>query len=267
MKKPMADNCSRPNVPVNCQACPIRHLTICQPLQDENLGVVETFKIGDFVLPAGSLLYRQGEPGSRLYNLLDGWVVLHQVLRSGSHQILDFALPGRFLGYRPDLDGPLTHSAECLTDVSVCIFPQQHFHMLIERHPVLAVRLSQVVTQDLEVSYDRLANIGSRSTQAGIAHLLLDLCARLRDGPMSCGQVIEIPLNQNHIADALGCTSAYVSQMLKLLRKQRLLSFGNGQLQILDLKGLAEFADIEAPSADGRQNRRLLTPEISSTTQ
>lgn len=245
MKKPTADNRSQPNVPVNCQACPIRHLTICQPLHDKDLGIVETFKIGDFVLPAGSLLYRQGEPCSRLFNLLDGWVFLHQVLQSGSHQILDFALPGRFLGYRPDLDGPSTHSAECLTDVSVCVFPQQDFHALIERHPALAIRLSRLVARDLAVARDHLTNIGSRSAQARIAHLLLDLCARLRHSRLvSGGQVIEIPLTQNHIADALGCTNAYVSQMLKQLRNRRLLSFENGRLQILDPEGLAELADV-----------------------
>jgi CRP-like cAMP-binding protein len=251
MKKSTADKGSQPNVPANCQVCPIRHLTVCEPLQDKDLGIVENFKIGDFVLPAGSQLYRQGETGSRLYNLLDGWVVLHQVLRSGSHQILDFALPGRFLGYRPDLDGPSAHTAECLTDVSVCVFPQQHFHALVERHPAIAIRLSRLVARDLAAAQDHLTNIGSRSAQARIAHLLLDLCARLRRFDLvPCGQAMEIPLTQNHIADALGCTNAYVSQMLKQLRKRCLLSFENGRLQILDPEGLAEFADVGAPSMD-----------------
>lgn len=268
MKKPMPDSHSQPSIPVNCQACPVRHLTICQPLPDKELQIVDTFKIGDFVLPAGSLLYRQGEPVSRLFTVLGGWVVLHQVQRSGSLQILDFALPGRFLGYRPDLNESSTHSAECLTDVSVCVFPRQRFHALIERHPVLATRLSGLVAQDLALAQGSLANIGSRPAQARIAHLLLDLCARLRESRLvHDGQAIEIPLTQSHIADALGCTNAYVSQMLKQLRKRCLLNFENGRLQILDPNGLAELADFNVLSLDQPAKPRPAHGEIYSTTR
>ena len=251
MNKPMAINHSQPSIPDNCLACPIRHLTVCQPLADEDLGIVETFKIGDFVLPRGSLLYRQGELVSQLFNVLDGWVVLYHVQRSGSLQILDFVLPGRFLGYRPDLDSPSDHSAECLTDISVCVFPQRPFQTLIERHPVLATRLSQLVARDLARAHDHLANIGSRPAQARIAHLLLDICTRLRHSQlMPNGQAVEIPLTQKHIADAMGCTNAYVSQMLKQLRQQRLLNFENGQLKILDPGGLAKLVDDSIPAMD-----------------
>lgn len=235
-----------PHVPAGCQECPIRPLTICQPLADSELGLVSTFKTGDVVLPAGSMLYRQGEPCSKLYNLLDGWVVVYRVLRSGRHQIVDFALPGRFLGCEPDLSAPMSYTAECLTDVAVCVFPRRPFPELVATNPGLAVRLAWLNLRDLMVARNNLTNVGARPADARIAHLLAGLCVRLRRRQLTpCSRDIEIPLTQNHIADALGLSNVYVSQTLKQLREQGVLDFKNRRLRILDLDGLVELAELD----------------------
>ena len=234
-----------PAVPTSCWQCPVKDLTLCQPLKEERLNIVQTFKRGDRILPAGSHLFRPGESCPELYNLLDGWVALYQVLESGGWQILGFALPGAFLGQQPHLDAPMLYGVECLTDVAVCVFPRREFPTLIKDHPDLAIRLAQLNIQATVLAYDHLTNIGSRSARARVAHLLLDLCFRLRGGQLSeDDNEIDIPLTQHHIADALGLTSVYVSQTLKQLREQNLLLFKNGRLQILDPDVLANIAEV-----------------------
>ncbi len=234
-----------PAVPASCWQCPVKDLTLCQPLKEERLSIVQTFKKGDRILPAGSQLFRPGEVCPELYNLLDGWGALYQVLESGDWQILGFALPGAFLGQQPHLDAPMLYGVECLTDVAVCVFPRREFPKLIKDHPDLAIRLAQLNIQATVLAYDHLTNIGSRSARARVAHLLLDLCLRLRGGQLSeDDNEIDIPLTQHHIADALGLTSVYVSQTLKQLREQNLLLFKNGRLQILDPDGLANIAEV-----------------------
>ncbi len=233
-----------PAIPANCRECPIRGLTVCQPLEGDHLEIVQRFKLGDRVLRAGSQLYRPGETCTELYNVLDGWVSLYHVLRSGHCQILDFAVPGYFLGYQPDLDAPMQHGAECITDVAVCVFPRQRFAALIEKNPSLAIRLAWLNARDTVIAHEHLTNVGCRPARARMAQLLLELCFRCQR-PVSKDQGYEIPITQHHIADALGLTSVYVSQMLKLLREQRLLVFKNGLLRILDPDGLAEIADID----------------------
>ena len=109
-----------PAVPVDCAHCPISSLTVCQPFHGPQLDIVQSFKVGDRILPAGSQLYAPGQELTELYNLLDGWVLLYRDLESGQRQILDLALPGSFIGYQPDLHLPMLHGAECLTDVAVC---------------------------------------------------------------------------------------------------------------------------------------------------
>ena len=190
-----------PAVPVSCQECPVREATVCQPLEGDRLEIVQRFKSGDRILPAGSQLYRPGETCAELFNLLDGWLMLYRVLESGRFQILDFALPGAFVGYQPDLREPMLHGAECLTDVSVCVFPRRSFPALIEKTPDLAGRLAWLTARDTVIAQEHLTNVGARAARARIARLLLELCSRLRGRKfMLDDQVIEIPLTQQHIA-------------------------------------------------------------------
>jgi len=178
-----------------------------------------------------------------LYNLLDGWIALYRFEQQGRRQILDFALPGSFIGFEPDFSRALLHGAECITDVSVCVFPKSGFHELMESHPPLSRRLLYLISRDKMIAQDHLTNVGSRSAQARIAHLLLSL--HIRATQTDGTRETSIPLTQNHIADALGLTTVYVSQTLKRLREQNVLIFKAGKLEILEPDALADIAEFD----------------------
>lgn len=235
-----------PAVPPDCQGCPIRKSTVCRAFKLEELNVVEDFKTGDRILPAGTTLYQEGEPITELYNLLDGVVVLNRILTSGRRQILEFVLPGAFLGYQPDLKGPMLHGAQCLTDVAVCVFPRHSFPSLMRRHPEVAAHLVSIKARDEARAHNHLTNIGTRASRARLAHLLLELHIRVRRWyPTADDGIVELPLTQDHIADALGLTSVHVNKMLRTLREDGLLRFKNGQLNILDAKRLAAIGELD----------------------
>ena len=235
-----------PAVPVDCAHCPISSLTVCQPFHGPQLDIVQSFKVGDRILPAGSQLYAPGQELTELYNLLDGWVLLYRDLESGQRQILDLALPGSFIGYQPDLHLPMLHGAECLTDVAVCVFPRKPFHGLAKAHPSLLLQLARLTSQDLIRTQDHLTNVGSRPALARIAHFLCEILRRM-NGPHASlpTQVVAIPLTQTHIADALGLTSVYVSKTLREFKEEGVLVFRRGHLTILDPSRLAELAEFE----------------------
>lgn len=239
-----------PTVPISCRECPVQGLTVCQPLSGQRLEIVQNFKKCDRILPAGTPLYRPGDPCGELYNLLDGWVSLYRILATGRRQILDFALPGAFIGYQTDLFGPMLHGAESLTDVAVCVFPRPAFPRLIEDHADLARRLIWLNARDTILAHNHLTNIACRAARSRVAHLLLELCIRARGGRPSNGDLgTEIPLTQHHIADALGLTNVYVSVTLGELRQEGLILFKNGRLQVLDPDRLAAVAGIDDEAA------------------
>jgi CRP-like cAMP-binding protein len=55
------------------------------------------------------------------------------------------------------------------------------------------------------------------------------------------GDVMEFPMTQSHIADALGLTTAHVNRMFAELRSEGILTFGSGQLTIHNPARLAEL--------------------------
>ncbi len=235
------------NIPSNCRTCGVRDEALCAPLSDGEIHIIERFKAGNRVLEAGTDLYYQGEPCGELYTLLDGWVSLYQILEDGRRQILDFALPGAFLGFQPDLGAPMMHSAECLTDVGVCVFPRKNLFDLFRQHPELALRMAWITARDRTLANEHLTNVGRRVARERVAHLLLELFYRVRLAhPSPHGEGVELPLTQEHLGDALGLTSVHVNRTLRRLREAGLVTVGGHTMQVLDPDALAEIAGFDS---------------------
>lgn len=238
-----------PVIPRDCQSCPIREATVCRALADGRIDVLQDFKLGDRILPAHSHLYRPGDRPAELYNLLDGWIALYRILEDGTRQILQVVLPGAFIGYQPSLEGPMLHGAECVTDVSVCVFPRKAFPDLLEKYPAVARRVVWLIAQDLMEAQDHLTNVGGRPGIERVAHFLLHIYLRMRQNhPADREDTLELPLTQELIADALGMTPVYVNRILRQLRERGVVMLRNRTLWIMDLEGLGRLAEI--PSLD-----------------
>jgi len=223
----------------------VRSQTVCSAFSTDGVSATQLFKTGDRILSAQEHLYQIGDTSFDIYNLLDGWVALYRVLASGQRQILDFALPGAFLGYQANLDEPMQHGAVCITDVAVCVFPRKSFPAFVERHPAVGHRLTEITARSVARAHDQLTNVGARRGTARLAHMLLDMYMRVRrshsdDG----GDALEMPLTQELIADALGLTTVYVNRILRHLRERGLVIFRNGRLRILDLEALSRIAEV-----------------------
>ena len=66
---------------------------------------------------AGRDIVHQGQKRSAVYILADGWVCSYKLLRDGSRQIVDFQVPGDFLGLRSVLFRTADHNIEPITPV------------------------------------------------------------------------------------------------------------------------------------------------------
>jgi CRP-like cAMP-binding protein len=94
--------------------------------------------------------------------------------------------------------------------------------------------------------------VGSRPALARIAYLLCEILYRRRSAQSpSVGEVVEIPLTQTHIADALGLTNVYVNKTLREFKEEGILIFRRGRLTVLDPGRLAELAEFEPEMGPG----------------
>jgi CRP/FNR family transcriptional regulator, anaerobic regulatory protein len=212
--------------------------------------VVARFKTGDRRFSAGDHLYRQGEHVGEVYNLLDGWVLLTQLLPDGRRQIVEILLPGAFFGWQPDLQEPMPHSAVCATAVSVCVFPRRRLAELFLDHNELALRALTLCARDRLALHDHLTSLGRRTARERIAHLLVELDRRVQ--ARRPGAVTSIPLTQMQIGDALGLSEVHVNRTLQSFRAAGLVSLGRGTLRVVKPHRLDVIAGADLDSGTGR---------------
>lgn len=228
-----------------CWLCRVRKLSMCAAARPQDQEVLRELKADDRFLTPGSDLFVQGEPCTEVFTVLDGWVMLYELLADGRRQILNFALPGAVLGFHRDPQAPMTYSAQALTRVRLCVVTADRLMPFLERHPAFALQLAGMIEQNEALAFQHLTSVGRRSARERLAHLLIELFCRVQLAQDSHGPSIPLPLTQAHLGDAVGLTPVHVNRTLRDLRQAGLVTIRQGRLQVLDFAGLAAVAGLE----------------------
>ena len=230
-----------------CASCNIRHKSICDPLCREDMSQVLSYKKEERSYPAKEDIFLQGSHRTELMTILEGWAFNYEMTEDGNRQITKFTFPGDFIGFSADTDVPLTYSVQTLTPIRVCVFDHDKFYELLQNHSGLALRLIWMVSRE-EVRLQKLLTMVSRRPALDrVALLLLDIICRIEGcSRASVGdRKVNLPITQEHMADALGLTPIHVNRMLQKLRKAGVLSLEHGVLRILDPQRITNHWGLE----------------------
>ncbi len=231
----------RPNFE-SCAACSARTLGMCAPWSADEMGMLSGIKGHRRVVVASTDLYHQGEPCPNYLVVVNGWVGTRVMLDDGTWHMPDFALPGALLGVQAVAGAVMTHSAICLTTVTVCPLPRQRLDDLIATNPQLALRLAHLAACREARLQDHFVNVSGRGARERVAHLLMELFHRIRHRPPSSGDSVQLPLTLAHMGEALNLTDVHLSRMLAILRVQKVASFFRHRLDILDAPAFTRAA-------------------------
>ncbi len=226
----------------SCAACPARPMGICAPWSADEIGMLSGIKGHRRVVLASTDLYRQGEPSPNYFVVVDGWVGTRVLLDDGSWHMPDFALPGALLGGQPRPGCSMTHSATCLTNVTVCPIPRHRLDALAASDPRLALRLAHLAACREARLQDHFVNVSGRGARERVAHLLMELFHRMRHRSPASGDCVQLPLTLAHLGEALNLTEVHVSRMLGILRVQEVAHFFRHKLEILDAAAFTQAA-------------------------
>jgi CRP-like cAMP-binding protein len=94
-----------------------RKLSAFVALSEADLETVSEFYGRRRRFPVGRDMLHQGQLQQPAYILAEGWVCSYKLLASGSRQIVDFQIPGDFLGLRSVLLRTSDHNVEPITPV------------------------------------------------------------------------------------------------------------------------------------------------------
>ncbi|MCB1915641.1 MAG: Crp/Fnr family transcriptional regulator [Rhodocyclaceae bacterium] len=231
---------------VSCANCPLRRHAAFRPNEAAEIAFIERFKSRQRSVSAGASILREGERSDRLYTILSGWAFRHRSLGDGRRQILNFLLPGDFVGLQQELDHDAMHGIEALSDVTLCVFPRQRLWHLYQEFPSLAYDLTWLCAHEELIVDENLLSVGRRSAIERIGMLLIHLYKRAASVGIGGGDAIPLPIGQQHIADALGLSLVHTNKTLRRLHTLGLVELRGGTLRIGDLARLQRLADYHA---------------------
>jgi CRP-like cAMP-binding protein len=87
-----------------------------------------------------------------------------------------------------------------------------------------------------------MARLGQQSAYQRIAHLLLELHARLESVGLASRNGFQAPVTQAVLAQALGLSLVHLSRTLRQMRREGAIAFEPGRIEILKPDALAEAA-------------------------
>lgn len=182
--------------------------------------------------------------------MASGWAFSYKILPSGARQIVDFQIPGDFLGLRSLLFRTADHNVEPVTPVQASAVKQRDLLAAFSETPRLATAVLWAASRDEAMVVEHLVDIGRRTASERMAHFLLELGARLRLIGMADRRGYLCPLSQYLLADALGLSAVHVNRVLRELREDGLLTFQKGRVIFDDYDGLVDFCAFDRTYLD-----------------
>lgn len=192
----------------------------------------------------------QGQADHAAYILVSGWACSYKLLHDGQRQIIDFQIPGDFLGLRSVVLHVSDHSIEPVTDIEVTEVHSADLFKAFSETPRLATAVLWAASRAEAMVVEHLVGIGRRDAAVRMAHFLLELGSRLSIVEMGSKAGYACPLTQYLIADAIGLSAVHVNRVLRELREKGLVTFRDGHVRFDDYDRLVEFADFEGSYLD-----------------
>ncbi|GGD37536.1 Crp/Fnr family transcriptional regulator [Aureimonas glaciei] len=219
-------------------------------LSNDEMSALDRLHARRKLFPPGRDMVHQGQVNQSAYILASGWVCSYKLLSGGARQIVDFQIPGDFLGLRSVLFRTADHNIEPVTKVEASEVLAIDLLDTFSRTPRLATAVLWAASRDEAMVVEHLVGIGRRDAKERTAHFLLELGSRLKLVGLGSAQGYACPLSQYMLADALGLSAVHVNRVLRELREDGLVTFQNGHVVIHDIDRLMVLADFDKSYLD-----------------
>lgn len=228
-----------------CINCPLRRRGLFAQLSAEEVEFMQRFKVGEMVVEPGTTLLMEGSNSPQLYTALSGMGMRYKLLKDGRRQVVNFVLPGDFLGLQAGVMGEMGHSVEATSQMTLCVFDRAEFWNFFKSSPNRAFDVTWLAAAEEHFLGETLVTVGQRSAMSSVAWALTKFFQRgtaldlVRNGSMP------FPFRQQDLADALGLSLVHTNKTLAKVRELQLASWGEKRLKVMDLTALAELAQLE----------------------
>ncbi len=194
------------------------------------------------VLPAGAILFVEGQTPRGMFVVCSGKVNLSTTSREGKILIIKTAGPGEALGLSASVSG-MTYetTAETATPCHLNFIERKDFLELIQDHSEIGMHTAQCLSRDYRSAYRDIHDLVlTRSSKGKLARLLLS--ESVRDGNENAFALKPTPMTHEEMAMRIGSSRETVTRLLSSLRRKRLIRLDGPALVIRDRPGLEALA-------------------------
>ncbi|MHA3977588.1 Crp/Fnr family transcriptional regulator [Halovulum sp. GXIMD14794] len=230
----------------DCTNCPLRKLEVFDDLTPDELVFMRRFKAGELKIERGTPILLEGSNSPQLYTTLKGFGLRYKLLADGGRQVVNFVLPGDFIGLQAGVMGEMQHSVEASTQMVLCVFDRSDIWSLFKQQPGRAFDLTWLAAIEEHFLGDALTSVGRMSAAQRICWGLLRLFKRCEALGLTREDACPFPYKQQDLADALGLSLVHTNKTLMALREKQILSWQDGTLRLLNRDAAEDMALMES---------------------
>ena len=183
--------------------------------------------------------------GSEFRNLCfvkEGYAIRYRLLRSGKRQILKLILPGDVIGFPVSFFDRSSYAVVAVSELTYAACPFDSYVRLCYEQPQFGLVLSWLAAQEAATYAEHIVNLGRRTPAERLAHLLLEIHARLLEVGLADEARFDLPFSQEVMADALGLSVPHLNRVIQQLRAEQLITSNSRVVDLTDLAGLRKLA-------------------------
>ncbi len=230
---------------VDCKNCPLRKQPTFIEMSRDELAFMRGFKRGELSVDAGSTILMEGSNSPQLFTALKGIGLRYKTLEDGARQVINFVLPGDFVGLQAGLMGEMQHSVEAVTDMTLCVFSRDALWEMFKSQPERAYDLTWISAVQEHFLGENLSVVGRRSGLERIAWGILKYFARMESLELTKGATVPMPFRQQDLADALGLSLVHTNKTLRTLRERQIAHWEGDTLKIFNIAALQDVAKVD----------------------
>ena len=186
--------------------------------------------------------FRQEDPASQAYVLVKGRVKLSQLTPDGQQIVLRIAAPVQvfaIVAALPDRLYPV--SAQAIDDCVTLAWAHSALVELGQRFPAIMTNTLQMMSNNLQDFQDLYRHLATEKVDQRLARVLLRLHKQV-GVQTSEGQLIDLPLTRQGLAEMCGTTLYTVSRILSAWEDEGVVHSGREKVILKDLEALKDLS-------------------------
>jgi CRP-like cAMP-binding protein len=193
---------------------------------------------------AHSDIVRPGEIVDTACLVARGLLARYDQMLDGQRQVTSFYIPGDMCDLHSVVVPKASWSITAISPATVRLVPHSELRDVCTRYPAVAMAFWRDGTVDASVFAKWVGNLGRKNAKARIAHIMCEMGTRIEAAGLGTRTYFELHTTQEQLADAAGLTSVHVNRTLQDLRRDGLLKFERGRVEVPEwdqLTAVAEF--------------------------